>query len=97
MFHSIALLLTTTFLVFVATTIVIIFSLFVLSPLCLRSAATVPAGQKYSALAETLDGGEVPNTVNSLPLVNGSKLMKPLLSSSLTFCPLLKEGLLSFC
>lgn len=81
MFQSIALLLTTTFQVFVVTTTVIIFSLFVLCPLCLKSAATLPVGQKYSALAETVDGREVPSTLNSLPLVSGCKLMKPSLFS----------------
>lgn len=49
----------------------------------LRSAATLLAGQKYSALAEALDGREVPNIVNSLPLVKGYKLMKsPLFACS---------------
>lgn len=78
MYQSIALLLTTTTQVFVVTTTLKIFSLFLLGPVCLRSAATLPSGQKYS---ETLDGREVPNTVISLPVVNGYKLMKPLLYS----------------
>lgn len=57
-----------------------------ISPFCtgsivLEVSCNLASRSEISALAETLDGREGPNTVNSLPLVNGYKLLKLLLFS----------------